>query len=123
MSEEIIKREDWHKVDFSDLEIDLEESDVLPVSVGKFLKEELLIPNGISQYQLAHAIQVPETRISEIVKGRRGITADTAVRLEAFFGISAEFWMRMNESYDLRIARQAKKDILVSIPHYLEVAH
>lgn len=72
---------------------------------GEILNEEFLKPIGISQNRLAMEIRVPARRINEIVLGRRGISADTAVRLSTYFGNSAEFWMNLQEEYELRIAR------------------
>ena len=63
--------------------------------------EEFLIPMQISQYRLAKDLNIPQTRVSEIVKGRRRITADTALRLSRYFGNSAKFWMGLQADYDL----------------------
>ena len=63
--------------------------------------EEFLIPMEISQYQLAKDLNVPQTRISEIVKKRRRITADTALRLSKYFGTSAKFWLGLQDDHDL----------------------
>ena len=71
------------------------------VHPGEVLKEEFLSPLNLSAYRLAKEINVPETRVSEIVRGRRGITADTAIRLSKFFGTSAEFWLNLQNLYDL----------------------
>lgn len=68
---------------------------------GKILKEEFLDAMGISAYRLAKEINVPETRISEIVHGKRSITADTAIRFSKFFGTTAEFWLNLQNLYDL----------------------
>lgn len=67
---------------------------------GEVLREEFLIPMGISQYRLAKEIAVPEPRISAICTGKRAITADTAVRLSRFFGTSAGFWLGLQADYD-----------------------
>jgi antitoxin HigA-1 len=67
---------------------------------GEVLREEFLIPMGISQYRLAKAISVPEPRISAICNGKRAITADTAVRLARFFGTSAGFWLGLQADFD-----------------------
>lgn len=69
------------------------------------LREEFLNPLGISQNALAMKIHVPATRIGEIIHGRRGMTADTALRLARFFGNSAEFWMNLQMHYDLSKAK------------------
>ena len=68
---------------------------------GEILKEEFLDAMGISAYRLAKEIKVPETRISEIVHGKRSITADTAIRFSKFFGTTAEFWLNLQNLYDL----------------------
>lgn len=68
---------------------------------GEILKEEFLDAMGISAYRLAKEINVPETRISEIVHGKRSITADTAIRFSKFFGTTAEFWLNLQNLYDL----------------------
>ena len=72
---------------------------------GEMLREEFLIPLGISQNALALKIRVPATRIGEIVKGKRAISPDTALRLARFFGTSAEFWMNLQQMYDLSKAK------------------
>ncbi|MDA3955774.1 HigA family addiction module antitoxin [Oceanispirochaeta sp.] len=68
---------------------------------GEILKEEFLEPFGISAYRLSKEIKIPQTRISQIIKGRRRITADTALRLSEFFGNSPQFWMGIQDDYDL----------------------
>jgi antitoxin HigA-1 len=79
---------------------------------GEMLREEFLVPLGISQNALALKLRVPATRIGEIVNGRRAVTPDTALRLARFFGNSAEFWMNLQQSYDLSKARlELKKTI------------
>lgn len=77
-----------------------------PIHPGEILREEFLKPMGISINRLARDIVVPPGRISEIVNGKRGITADTALRLARFFNVSAELWLGLQAEYDLRIARQ-----------------
>jgi addiction module HigA family antidote len=78
----------------------------LPIHPGEFLREDFLVPLGLSANALAIALRVPVTRISEIVRERRGITADTALRLARYFGTTPDFWMKMQMSYDLTLARQ-----------------
>lgn len=68
---------------------------------GEVLLEEFLKPMGISQYRLAKDLKIPQTRISEIVKRNRRITADTALRLSKYFGTSAKFWLGLQDDYDL----------------------
>ena len=72
---------------------------------GEMLREEFLVPLGISQNALAMKIHVPSTRIGEIIHGRRAITSDTALRLARFFGNSPEFWMNLQQQYDLSKAK------------------
>lgn len=75
-----------------------------PIHPGEILREELLAPLGISANRLARDLRVPVTRISEIVNERRGITADTALRLARYFGTTARFWLSLQASYDLEMA-------------------
>lgn len=77
----------------------------LLIHPGEILKEEFLDPLGMSQSQLADKASVPAMRISEIVRGRRGITADTALGLAEAFGTSPEFWLNLQMRYDLDLAR------------------
>ncbi len=72
---------------------------------GEILKDDFIVPMGISVYALAKAIDVPRTRINDIVLGRRSITADTALRLGLFFGGSAEFWINLQKHYDMVMAQ------------------
>ena len=72
---------------------------------GEILKEEFLDPFGISAYRLSKEIKIPQTRISQIIKGKRRITADTALRLSEFFGNSPQFWMGIQNDYDLEEER------------------
>ena len=74
---------------------------------GEVLHEEFMRPNGISQNRLARDIDVPVSRVAGIVKGTRAITADTALRLGLYFGTTAEMWMRLQASYDLRSASRS----------------
>lgn len=77
-----------------------------PIHPGEVLREEFLAPLGISQYRLAKSIHVPPRRINEIVHGKRGISADTALRLARFFGTSERFWMNLQSHYDLEVERE-----------------
>ena len=79
--------------------------DFPPVHPGEILLEEFLKPMSMSQYRLAESIHVPARRINEIVLEKRGITADTALRLSRFFGNSAQFWMNLQTRYELESAR------------------
>lgn len=77
---------------------------------GEVLAEEFLIPLEITAYKLAKDISIPQTRISEIIKGKRRITADTALRLSLYFGNSPKFWLGLQDDYDLEEEMKAKKD-------------
>ncbi len=77
---------------------------LLPTHPGEVLLEEFLKPKKITQYQLAKGLGVAQIRISQIVKGERSITADTALRLGRYFDMSPQFWMNLQVNYDLRIA-------------------
>ena len=81
--------------------------DFAPITPGEILQEEFLKPMGLSQYRLAREIHVPPRRINEIVKGKRAITADTALRLGRFFGTTAQFWANLQSSYDLECAAES----------------
>ena len=82
---------------------------------GVILLEDWLKPLGISQYALAKAIAVPPRRINEIVKGLRGITVDTALRLSVFFGTDAQSWINLQTHYDTELARVAMAGVLARI--------
>lgn len=75
-----------------------------PIHPGEILREEYLVPLGMSANALAHAIGVPANRVSSIVVGERAVTADTALRLARAFGTTPEFWLNMQQSYELRLA-------------------
>lgn len=93
-----------------------------PVTPGELLAEEFLKPMGISQYRLAKEIGVPAQRIGQIVLGKRAITADTDLRLCAFFGLSDGYWLRAQEAYDLEIARSKIGDQLRRIKPWNQAA-
>ena len=78
------------------------------ITPGEILLEEFLLPLDISQYRLAKELGIPQTRVSEIVKGNRRISADTAVRLSVFFGNSAKFWLGLQDDYDIENELQEK---------------
>jgi addiction module HigA family antidote len=86
-----------------------------PVTPGELLREEFLVPMGISQYRLAKEIDVPAQRISEIVNGKRAITADTDLRLCRFFGLSNGYWLRAQVVYDTEIAEDVLAKTLSKI--------
>ena len=79
-----------------------------PIHPGEILREEFMKPRGLSQNALARALNVPPRRINEIVLEKRGISADTALRLARYFGTSAEMWAGLQADYDLRLARYEK---------------
>ncbi|MBP8002001.1 MAG: HigA family addiction module antidote protein [Chloroflexi bacterium] len=86
--------------------------DYPPIHRGEILLEEFLKPMGISQYRLAHDIGVPPMRISKIMRGERGITADTALSLARYFAMSVEFWMGIQTHYEVEMAKTALADRL-----------
>jgi antitoxin HigA-1 len=77
-----------------------------PILPGEILWGEFMEPNGLSQNKLARDIDVPVTRISDIIHGRRGITADSALRLSVYFGTTAEFWLNLQTRYELKVSRR-----------------
>ena len=79
-----------------------------PIHPGEILREEFVEPLGLSANALARRLDVPATRLHEILKERRGITADTALRLARCFGTTAEFWMALQADYDLKTAKQTR---------------
>jgi len=81
---------------------------IKPILPGEILEEEFLTPMGISAYKLAKDIKISATRVSEILKGKRRITVDTALRLSKYFGNSVEFWVGIQADYEIR---KAKKDL------------
>jgi addiction module HigA family antidote len=99
-----------------------------PITPGEILLEEFLKPLGISQNELAKAICVPPNRISQIVNGKREITADTALRLGMFFGIEPEFWLNLQASYNMKMARnligeELEKTVKIYKPNASDLAH
>jgi addiction module HigA family antidote len=89
---------------------------------GEILLEEFLIPLGISAYRLSKDISIPQTRISEIIKGNRRITADTALRFSKYFGNSAKFWLGIQDDYDIEEERRNKSVELNAIKQYADSA-
>jgi addiction module HigA family antidote len=77
-----------------------------PITPGEILREDFMEPLEISINQLSRDLAVPPNRISEIVNGKRAITADTALRLQRYFGVEAQFWLNLQSEYDLRIMRR-----------------
>ncbi len=86
------------------------------VTPGEILKEEFLSPMNISAYKLAKDTGMPSTRVSQILKGKRKITADSALRLSQYFGNSPDFWLGVQDEYDLRKERHRLKEELDKIP-------
>ena len=86
-----------------------------PIHPGEILMEEFLEPLEVSQNRLAVAIGVPPRRINEIVHGKRGITADTALRLERYFGVSAQFWLNLQTRYELDLAEDRVAEQIAAI--------
>ena len=82
---------------------------------GEILLEEFLIPMGISTYRLSKDISVPQTRLSQIIKGKRRITADTALRLSSYFGNSTRFWLGLQDDYDIEEVTKQRKEIFNEI--------
>ncbi|REE17537.1 addiction module HigA family antidote [Paraburkholderia sp. BL27I4N3] len=100
----VIKRSDLGSIDFSDIGT----GDSIPEShPGEILRGEFLEPLGMSVNALALALRVPAPRINDVVRGKRAISADTALRLERYFGASAQFWLNLQIAYDLRVATAA----------------
>jgi addiction module HigA family antidote len=93
-----------------------------PVHPGEILKEHLMAPLGLSINRLARGLRVPVTRMSEIVNGRRSITAETALRVARYFGTTPEFWMNLQAAYDLDVATRASADKIKRDVHPREAA-
>lgn len=91
-----------------------------PIHPGEVLLEDFLVPMGLTQYRLAKGIGVPRRRVNEIILGKRGISADTALRLARFFGTSAEFWINLQTRFDLELLRDRQGS---QIEHEVEVFH
>ena len=82
---------------------------------GEILIEEFLKPLGITAYRISKDTEIPQTRISQIIKGKRRITADTALRLSSYFGNSAKFWLGLQDDYDIEEERENNKEIFNQI--------
>lgn len=85
---------------------------------GEILQEEFLIPLEITSYRLSKDLKIPQTRISEIIKGNRRITADTALRLSHYFGNSAKFWLGLQDDFDIEEGLENKSEELQSIKQF-----
>jgi addiction module HigA family antidote len=90
-------------------------ADLKPVTPGELLREEFLVPMGISQHHLAREIGVPHQRITEIVAGKHAITADIDLRLCRFFGLSSGYWLRAQAAHDTEVAQEALAEALERI--------
>ena len=110
-----IKREEIDKMDFSDVS---DGTKLEPVHPGDVLLHDFMQPLEVTQHKLAVTIGVPPRRINEIVHHKRGITADTALRLARFFGTTSDFWTSLQSSYDTELVRTHIIEILNSIPRY-----
>ena len=88
------------------------------IHAGEILEEEFLEPLGITAYRLAKQTGIPQTRISQIIQGKRGITADTAIRLSKFFGTTPQFWLGLQNDYDLEEESKKKSKDYNSIYNY-----
>jgi len=96
--------------------------EIAPVSPGEMLEEEFLTPLGMTKYRLAKELGVPPQRIGDIIAGKRGITADTDLRLCRFFGMTDGWWLRLQAKYDTEMARDALADVLNKIQPLERVA-
>jgi addiction module HigA family antidote len=110
-----VKREnlDARRVDFAEI---TSGKRLAPVHPGEILREDFLTPMQLSVYTLAQAIKVSRSRVNDVVLGRRGITADTALRLARYFGTTPDFWMNLQARYDLDVAdrtvrRQIEREV------------
>ena len=81
------------------------------VHPGEILNEEFLLPMNISAYRLSKDTEIPQTRISQIIKGKRSITADTALRISLYFGTSPKFWLGLQDDYDIEKESEGKKEV------------
>jgi addiction module HigA family antidote len=81
---------------------------IAPIHPGEMIKADWLADYGLTQYALANALRIPHSRLTDIIKGRRGITADTALRLARFYGNSAQFWLNLQSQYDLEVTDAAR---------------
>ena len=84
---------------------------------GEILNEEFLIPMNISAYKLSKDLEIPQTRISQIIKGHRRITADTALRLSSYFGNSAKFWLGLQDDFDIEAENEMQVMVFDRIKH------
>jgi addiction module HigA family antidote len=106
--------EDIKQLDYSDI-IDVDAAHVPMQTPGQILLEDFLKPMGITQYRLAKSIGVSQRRIGEIIAGHRSITVDTGLRLSRFFGVSDNFWTRLQLDHDIEKAKRLLADVLLAI--------
>jgi len=109
-----IRIEDLAKTDFRSVTV-AGGKRIAPTSPGELLRDEFLKPLGLSNYRLAKEIDVPALRIGDLISGKRGITADTDLRLCRFFGLTDGWWLRLQGDYDTRLARAALAKKLAKI--------
>jgi len=88
---------------------------LLNIHPGEILNEEFLIPMEITAYKLSKELEIPQTRISQIIKGKRRITADTALRLSSYFGNSAKFWLGLQDDYDIEDEKSTQSHVFERI--------
>jgi addiction module HigA family antidote len=112
-----IRIEDLDRLDFSDL-ADTQQGKLPPIHPGEILREEFLIPMGITQYRLSKEIGVSQRRIGEIVTGKRAITPDTGLRLARFFGTSDGFWVGLQLDFDTAKAKESLSEVLARIHRF-----
>ncbi len=94
-----------------------------PVHPGQILRQEFLVPLGLTPYRLAKEIRVPPNRITTILGAKRAVSADTALRLGRYFGTTPEFWLGLQEAYDLDVAkREIKRELPTIKPHVMQAA-
>jgi antitoxin HigA-1 len=117
-TETLIARSTLDAVDFSDVSTGAR---LPPIHPGEVLREEFIVPLGLTAHAVAMALQVPAPRIHDIVRERRAVTADTALRLAKYFGTSPEFWTHLQSHYDMAIARATMQDALARIQRLEQV--
>jgi len=110
-----IRFEGLEHMDFSDVAMGEKLAAVHP---GKILQEEFLVPLQMTPHALSLALQIPATRINDIVRERRAITTDTALRLARYFGNTAEFWIGLQVDYDMAVVRHSLRDALNRIQRF-----
>jgi antitoxin HigA-1 len=111
-----IKHDELERMDFSDVS---DGTRLAPVHPGEVLLHDFMEPLGVTQHRLAVTIGVPPRRINEIVHHKRGITADTALRLARFFGTTPDFWTSLQASYDMERVRPYILELLDAIPRFV----